>query len=144
LEDLFARIWSNLLERTEGPMHFRFFIQPGMSLLFAIRAAIRDAKSGTVPYLWRLIYSDGKRKAVAKEAWKDVGKVFIIGTILDIIYQLIVIYGTKTEDRFYPLESVIVAFLLAIVPYIIFRGPVNRIVTLIRGKNKQEKTDKTS
>jgi hypothetical protein len=142
VEDLFARIWNNLLERTEGPMHFRFLIQPTMSLLFAIKAAIKDAKSGTVPYLWRLVYSEGKRKAVAKEAWKDVGKVFIIGTILDIIYQLIVIYGTKTEERFYPLESVIVAFLLAIVPYIIFRGPVNRIVTLIMGKKKREETDK--
>src|SRR5437868_1394362 len=117
MEDLLMRVWHNLLERTEGPMHFRFIMQPLMSLLFAVRAAIRDAKAGTVPYLWRLVYSKGQRKTVAKEGWKDVGKIFIIGVILDIIYQLVVIYGSKTEAMFYPLESIIVAFALAIVPY---------------------------
>jgi hypothetical protein len=143
MEDLLMRVWHNLLERTEGPMHFRFIMQPLMSLLFAVRAAIRDAKAGTVPYLWRLVYSKGQRKTVAKEGWKHVGKIFIIGFILDIVYQLVVIYGSKTEAMFYPLESIIVAFALAIVPYIIFRGPVNRIVRLFI-KSKQEKTDDIS
>lgn len=117
-------------------MHFRFLLQPLMSLIFAIKAGIRDAKSGTVPYLWRFVYSGGKKKAVAKEAWKDVGKIFIIGVILDILYQLIVVYKLKTEEHFYPLESVIVAFLLALVPYIILRGPVNRIVSLFVKKDR--------
>ncbi len=144
MADILVRIWQNLLERTEGPMHFRFLMQPLMSLIFAIKAAIRDAKQGDVPYLWRLVYAKkAERKPIAKETWKDVGKIFIIGVILDIIYQLIVVYKVKTEEHFYPLESIIVAFLLAIVPYIIFRGPVNRIITLFKGKQQPKKNDES-
>lgn len=131
MDDIFVRIWHNLIERTEGPMHFRFFLQPTMSLIFAIRAAMKDVRAGTVPYLWRFFSSEkGKRTEVAKEAWKDVGKIFILGTILDVVYQLVVIFSKKTEEKFYPLESLLVAFALALVPYLLFRGPVNRLVRM--------------
>jgi len=132
--DIFTRVWDNLISRTEGPMHLRFLLQPLMSLVFAFIAGFRDAKSSTVPYLWRLKISEGQRKEIAGEALKDIGKVFIIAVVLDIIYQLVVIFVRKTETAFYPLESVIVAAVLAIVPYFIFRGPINRVVRLIRKK----------
>src|SRR5215831_1755047 len=99
--DIFTRVWDNLVARTEGPMNLRFFIQPTMSLIFAIRAGIRDAKNDRVPFLWRFKASKGQRREIAGEAWKDVGKIFVIGGILDIIYQLIVIYGLKDKDNFY-------------------------------------------
>ena len=131
MSDIFNRVWENVVSRTEGPMHFRFFFQPAMSLFFAIKAGLRDAKNNTVPYLWGFMRSKDHRVHLAKDAWKDVGKIFIIGVVLDVIYQLIVIYGAKSETSFYPLESIIVAFwALAIVPYIIFRGPVNRILRI--------------
>jgi hypothetical protein len=136
MSDLLNRVWQNLLERTEGPMNLRFLLQPVMSLIFATRAAIKDSKNGTVPYLWRFMYSKDQRKSIAKEGWKDVGKIFIIGTILDIIYQLVVIFGLKSQHAFYPLESFIVAFLLAIVPYLLFRGPLNRVITMFTGNKK--------
>jgi hypothetical protein len=139
MTDLFTRIWDNLVARTEGPMHFRFLIQPAMSLFFAIRAGLRDAKNDRAPYLWRFKTSKGQRKEIAREAWKDVGKIFIIGIILDIIYQLIVIYGLKDQEKFYPLESILVAFGLAIVPYIIFRGPANRIISMFIRKKPDVK-----
>ena len=131
MPDVFSRIWENLVDRTEGPMSLRFLIQPTMSLFFAIRAGLRDAKTNTAPYLWRLVSSRGERRNIFMEAWKDVGKVFIIGTILDIIYQLIVIFSAKVKDRFYPLESLLVAFLLALVPYLIFRGLAGRLIKKI-------------
>jgi len=74
---------------------------------------------------------------VAKDGWKDVGKIFVIGTILDIVYQMVVIFGLKTQDRFYPLESLIVAFLLAIGPYLLIRGPLNRVITMFTRKKDQ-------
>jgi hypothetical protein len=133
MTDIFERIWQNLLERTEGPMHFRFLLQPAMAIFFAIRAALRDVKNNEVPYLWRLTTSKGNRKQIAKEGWKDFGKVFILASILDIVYQLVVIFGLKTETRFYPLESILVAFLLSFVPYILLRGPVSRLVRYFAG-----------
>jgi hypothetical protein len=130
MSDLITRIWENLVARTEGPMSLRFFIQPAVSLIFAIRAGIRDAKANRAPYLSRLAASKSQRKEMAGEAWKDVGRIFMIGVVLDIIYQLVVIYGLKDKDSFYPLESILVAFGLAIIPYIIFRGPANRIARI--------------
>ena len=121
MQDLFNRVIENLIDRTEGPMNLRFFLQPTMSLIFAIRAGLKDAKNGTQPYLWRFFISGkGKRSNIAKEGWKDFGKIFVIGLVLDIIYQLVVIYKFKSEAYFYPLESVIVAICLAIIPYVLF------------------------
>jgi hypothetical protein len=132
-------MWDNLIARTEGPMHFRFFLQPVMSLFFAIKAGFRDAKNNTAPYLMRFTVSKDQRRISKKEGWKDVGKVFVVGIIIDIIYQLIVIYKLETQTRFYPLESIVVAFALAIIPYAIFRGPVNRFLRLFIKENKSDK-----
>ena len=56
-----------------------------------------------------------------KDGWKSVGKVFIIALVLDAVYQIVVL-------RFlYPGEALIVAFVLAIVPYLILRGLVTRL-----------------
>ena len=111
-------------------MNFRFLIQPAMAIFFAIRAGIRDGKKDQVPYLWRFATSKGSRMEISREAWKDIGKVFFIATVLDVVYQLVVIFGVKTKAAFYPLESLVVAFLLSVVPYILFRGPVSRLMRL--------------
>lgn len=136
--DLFARVWENLIDRTEGPMSLRFFIQPTMSLIFAIRAGLKDARNGTIPYLWRFFVSKGQRKNIASEGWKDFGKIFIVGVVLDVIYQLIVVYKLKSEARFYPLESIMVAIALAIVPYLLFRGPISRVLSLMKRTKPKE------
>ena len=136
--DILARIWENMFERTQGPMNLRFFLQPAMAIFFAVRAGLRDAKLNRVRSLWRWATADTGRREIAKEGWKDYGKVFIIATILDIIYQLVVIYGRKTETSFYPLESLLVAFLLSFIPYILVRGPLSRIVRMfVRKKPAQ-------
>jgi hypothetical protein len=46
---------------------------------------------------------------------------------MDLFYQLLVF---KT---FYPNEAVIIAFLLAFMPYLVIRGPVTRIARFWRG-----------
>ena len=56
-----------------------------------------------------------------KDGWKSVGKIFILALVLDAIYQLIEIHFI------FPGEALIVAFVLAIVPYLILRGIVTRI-----------------
>jgi hypothetical protein len=45
---------------------------------------------------------------------------------MDLIYQVVVL------RRFYPLEALIVAFVLAFLPYILLRGPVNRIARFLK------------
>src|SRR5690349_6915950 len=134
MQDLLLRVWDNLIARTVGPMHLRFLIQPAVSVYFAIQAVRLDAKTNTVPFLWRFVMAKGNRKAVAKEGWKHFGKIFMMGLAMDLVYQAVVIYKLGTEENFYPLESIVVAFFLAIVPYVLIRGPLSRLITLYISK----------
>ncbi len=128
MEEFVTRFFENLGLKLHGPMKFRFVIQPLMSLIFAIKAGMRDSKTGSVPYLWGLFFQKGERKELVTEGWKDVGKIFLIAIIMDIIFQLIVL---KT---IYPLETILTAFLLAFIPYLIFRGIINRIFSFLKLK----------
>ena len=126
MEDFITRFFDNLGLKVDGPMKLRFIMQPIVSLIFAIKAGLR--KSGEVPYFWGLVSGKGERKDLLKEGWKDVGKLFVIALLLDIIAQIIIL---KTV---YPFEAVITAIILAFIPYIIFRGIVNRIISLFKKK----------
>jgi hypothetical protein len=121
MDHLFARVGEQLLARVTGPMKFRLVLQPAMAIFFAVRGGLKDAREGKPPYFWGLFTDRGEREAMLKNGWKSVGRVFILAVVLDAIYQFI-------ELRwFYPGEAVIVAIILAIVPYLLVRGPVNRI-----------------
>jgi hypothetical protein len=123
MDPIIARISHNLVARVTGPMHFRLLLQPGMATFFAIRDGLKDARECKPPYFWGLFTDKGEREEMVKNGWKSVGKVFILAIVLDVVYQLI-------EHRWtvYPGEAVLVALILAIVPYLLIRGPVNRIV----------------
>jgi hypothetical protein len=121
MDDMLTRIGHNLVDRVSGPMKFRLVLQPTMAAIFAIRSGLADAKLGKTPYFWGLLSDPAGRDAMLKDGWKSVGKVFILALILDVVYQII-------EQRFvYPGEAVIVAFILAIVPYLVLRGLVTRM-----------------
>lgn len=121
MDDIWMRIASDMAERVSGPMKFRLVLQPTMAAIFAIRAGLADASAGRTPYFWTLISEPSQRAYLIKDGWKSVGKVFVLALVLDVVYQFIV-------SRFvYPGESIIVAFVLAIVPYVILRGLVTRV-----------------
>ena len=123
MEDLWARIAENLIARLSGPLKFRFILQPVMASIFAILAGIKDAKEGKPPYFWALFTQPAHRAEMIKDGWKSVGKVFIFAVVLDVLYQWIVLKFV------YLGEVIIVAFILAIVPYLMLRGIVNRIAS---------------
>ena len=123
MDDIWMRIMENMADRVTGPMKFRLFLQPVMASIFAIISGLKDAKAGKPPYFWGLLTAPGHRAEMIKDGWKSVGKVFVLALVLDIVYQLIV------EHFVYPGEAVIVAFLLAIVPYLILRGLVTRLAS---------------
>jgi hypothetical protein len=123
MHDTLSRILDNLVGRVSGPLHFRIFLQPVMAIIFATLDGRKDAREGRVPYFWSLFTEPNHRMELIKKGWKSVGKVFILAIVLDVVYQIWAL-GT-----FYPFETVLVAFLLAIVPYLLLRGPVNRILS---------------
>lgn len=124
MEEMFTRIFDDLVARTSGPLHLRLFLQPIMASIFGILGGLKDAKEGRPPYFWSMFTNPSERREMLKDGWKRVGKVFLIAIVLDAVYQFIV-------HRFiYPGEVVLVAIILAIVPYLILRGIVNRIASI--------------
>jgi len=127
MDQMWTRVGEQLLARVSGPMKFRLVLQPAMAAFFAIRAGLADAKAGRPPYFWALLSEPGRRKEIIKDGWKSVGRVFILALVLDVVYQIIVL-------RFvYPGETIIVAFILAIIPYLILRGLVTRVARRTKG-----------
>jgi hypothetical protein len=121
MDDTWRRLVHDMIARTTGPLHFRLVLQPLMASIFAIRAGLTDAKTGKPPYFWSLLWDPAHRDDMLKDGWKSVGKVFVLAIVLDIVYQII------AEHFLYPGEAIIVAFVLAIVPYLILRGLVTRL-----------------
>ena len=115
------RVANNLVDRVSGPMKFRLVLQPVMASIFAIVSGLKDARAGKPPYFWALFTDRAHRTEMLKDGWKSVGTVFMLALLLAVVYQIIVL-------RFvYPGEAIVVALVLAIVPYLILRGLVSRI-----------------
>ncbi|MFC2049316.1 hypothetical protein ACFLR2_01425 [Chlamydiota bacterium] len=123
MEDL-MRGWENFIARPSGPLHLRFLIQPAVGVILALIAGLKDARAGNPPYLWAMLTNADYRKALLHEGWKDMRTPFIVSLILDAIYQLICF---KT---IYFFELLFTAFFLALMPYLIFRGLINRAARL--------------
>ena len=51
----------------------------------------------------------------------STASILILGVVMDTIYQWMVL------DTFYPGQAAVIAILLAFVPYLILRGPFERI-----------------
>lgn len=121
MDHMWARFVSQMIARVSGPMKFRLVLQPAMAAFFAIRSGLADARAGKPPYFWGLLTDSGQREDMIKDGWKSVGRVFILALVLDAVYQLIELRAV------YAGEMVVVAFVLAILPYLILRGLVTRL-----------------
>ena len=122
-QEFFARVWEMLIGRVDGPFTFRLLVQPTVAAIFAIRAGWRDARANRPPYLWSIFTNPATRRDLMRQGLTDVGKVFIVAVILDLAYEMTVYRWV------YPGQALIVAAVLAFIPYLLIRGPVTRIVS---------------
>jgi hypothetical protein len=125
---MLSRGWNDLMARDSGPLHLRLILQPLVAVILAIRAGWADAREGRAIFFWTLVRNPTQTRAMLRNLWKLVGKVFLVAVVLDVVYQLIVLHWI------YPLETLIVATVLALVPCMVVRAIGNRIVTLARLK----------
>jgi hypothetical protein len=108
--------------RLDGPLHFRFYAQPLMAMLLAAHDGWRDAREGRPLFTYTVFTDPARRRELLRDGWKRISRVFFIALAMDFIYQMI------AKNGFQPLEAVLVALLLAILPYLLLRGPVNRLM----------------
>ena len=129
MRDVILRVLLDMIDRVGGPMTFRIVLQPTMAALLALRAGLKDAREGRPPYLWTLLTDSTQRSHLLREGWSAVARVFVLAIVMDTIYQLMVL------DWIYPFELLVVAVSLSVMPYLLLRGPVNRIARRWRNPN---------
>lgn len=115
------RFWSNIVHRPDGPMSFRFLLQPVMAALAAWKDGKLDAATGRSPYFWTVLTDPERRGPRLREGLGATGKILAIGLAMDLVYQVVVL------RHFYPMEAIVIALLLAFIPYLLLRGPFARI-----------------
>ena len=120
----FSSYLSDLIGRFDGPLHFRLIAQPLMATFLAVRHGIQDARVGRSAYGWAVLTDPAHRRYLLESGWKDLSKLLIMAYAMDVVYQLLVWRGLK------PFEALSTALILAVIPYLLLRGPVNRLLRL--------------
>jgi hypothetical protein len=119
-----STLWNDFVARFDGPLHFRLLVQPLMAILFAVRDGKRDAQEGRGAYLWTFLTDPAQRRYLLESGWKGISKVFVLACALDVIYQFMEWHVLK------PLQVFLTAIVLAVIPYALLRGPVNRVLRI--------------
>ncbi len=115
--DELQRLWRNIVARPGGPMTFRFVLQPTMASIAALRDGFADARSDRRPYLSAVLFGGEPHRAPLWEGVLSTARIIILSLVMDVAYQLVFL------DMFHPGESVVIAILLAFLPYALMRGP---------------------
>ena len=122
MHDLLTRLWENLTGRLDGSMKFRFILQPIMAAICAIKVGLREAREGRPAYFAEVVSNSSQCRELLHEGWIHVSKIFMVAVLIDVVYQYLVFRW------YYPGAALVVAFVLAVIAYLLLRGPVNPIV----------------
>lgn len=133
ITDMIVRGWENFLARPTGPFNFRFVFQPAVASILALRAGIKDAKRGSPAYLWAAFTNPVHRTSLLHSGWKDLCIPILIGVILDSAYQIMV------HQAIYIVELLFTVILLVVMPYLLLRGPINRILAFRQDTRRKTK-----
>lgn len=109
------RFWSDIAGRIHGPMTFRYLLQPAMALLAAVPDALQDARSGQNAACGSAPGRPQTPGGLLRHGLASVARVALLGVSMDVIYQF------RVFDHFYPAEAVMMALLLAVIPYFALR-----------------------
>lgn len=120
--EIHRRFWADIFDRIHGPMTFRFYLQPTMAAIAALPDGINDAKLGHKSFFWSALWDSSAPKGRLREGLISTARVVLLGLSMDVIYQF------KVLDRFYPGEALMMAILLAVIPYFVFRWIVESVV----------------
>lgn len=119
--DVQQRFWTDMFARVGGPMTFRFFLQPTMAAIAALHDGLKDAREGHKAFFWARWFDQNQQTGRLREGITSVSRVLLLGVCMDVIYQF------KEQDAFYPAEAAVVAILLAVIPYFVFRWIVEMV-----------------
>jgi hypothetical protein len=122
IQEILTRFWDQLIAQPSGPLAFRLILNPVMAGILAVLDGLKDARVGRSPYLRTILSDPSQRAAYIREGLKRVSRVIVLALAMDAIYQILVL------RRFYLGEALVTVFVLAVLPYLLIRGPVDRIM----------------
>jgi hypothetical protein len=109
--------------RLDAPFHFRLIVQPLVALLLGFRDGRLDAKVGTPPYLYDLVFRTADRRGLLQQALDSIWKPLLVGIILDAIVQFTFLDSVSIPG------ALLIGGLLVGVPYVLARGGANRLAS---------------
>ena len=122
MDEQWSRLWVDLVGRVDGPLSLRLILQPAIATILAVRAGLVDARARRSSYFWTIVSDPSQRSYLIRSGVKDIAKVFSLALLFDVVYQYIVLRWV------YPGEAILVAVTLAITPYVVIRGAVDRVM----------------
>ena len=130
IQEILTRFWDQLIAQPRGPLAFRLILQPLMVTILAILDGLKDAREGRSPYTWTILTDPAHRASYLREGLKRLSRVIVLALVMDAIYQLIVL------RRFYPGEALVTVLVVAVLPYLLIRGPIARVARRWQRRNK--------
>jgi hypothetical protein len=126
------RFWADIFGRLHGPMTFRFYLQPTMALVAALHDGINDVRRGHKAFFWTALRDESQDRGRLREGLISTSRIALLGLSMDALYQV------NVFDRFYPVEAVMMALLLAVLPYFVLRWIVEHVARAWRGRAASE------
>jgi hypothetical protein len=118
--EVHRRFWSDIFDRTSGAMTFRLFLQPIMGFIAALPDGINDARHGHSAFFWTARGDDTVKRGRLNQGLVATARIMLIGLSMDAIYQY------RMLDQFYPVEAVVFALVLCVIPYFFWRWLIER------------------
>lgn len=104
----------------DGPGHLRYFLQPAVAILLALRDGRADARLGKEPYVVSIFH---ERAALGSKLRRLVQRLTVplcVAIGVDLVLQEII------RGHVRPLFSAYFAALFVVVPYVLVRALTNR------------------
>ena len=126
MNEVLERVVEGIVARVTGPMSMRFLLQPIAAILVGIRDGRLDARAGTPPYIFDLVFRPEGRRRALSSALQTLLIPMTVGTILDAIAQYLIF------QRVHILPAMLVGAFVMGVPYSLARGISNRVTSARR------------
>ena len=84
--------FQDMLARLSGPGRFRFILQPVVAIVLGARNGVKDARAGSPPFLWGLLFHPEHRNRLVRSAFASVNVIVCVAILLDVISQLLIFH----------------------------------------------------
>ncbi|HTR61417.1 MAG TPA: hypothetical protein VMH37_06910 [Candidatus Binataceae bacterium] len=115
------RFLDDMLARLHGPGRLRFILQPTAAIGLGARDGVKDARAGTPPFLWSLLFRSKQRSKLVRSALASVRNLVAVAILLDIASQLIIF------RMVHPAAALVLGPVLIAFPYAASRALTNRL-----------------